>query len=103
VWVSITLITLGIRSRNCAATNNSNNKTISFFFFFYFRQSTVSLQRSKIHADKKTKGCLDCHHLWSVENLKAIYSSGDTCITGIKILATSCFPEMVVASYAARQ
>uniref|UniRef100_A0A663F695 Coiled-coil domain containing 169 n=1 Tax=Aquila chrysaetos chrysaetos TaxID=223781 RepID=A0A663F695_AQUCH len=60
------------------------------------RQSTVSLQRSKIHADKKIKGCLEYHHLWSMENLKAIYSTGDTC--GIKILVTSCFPEMFVAT-----
>lgn len=66
-------------------------------------QSTVSLQRSKIHANKKIKGCLGCHHLWSMKNLKAIYYTGDTCVTGIKILVVSCFNEMVVATHAYRQ
>lgn len=99
MWVSITLITLAISRRNCAASNKGNNKTISFFL--NFRQSAVSLRRSKIHADKKIKGCLEYHHLWSMENLKAIYSTGDTC--RIKILVTSCFPEMVVATHAYRQ
>lgn len=73
-----------------------------FFFFFKFRQDNAILQRSKIHANK-IKGCLGCHHLWSVENLKAIYFTGDTCIAGIKMLVTSCFPEMVVATHAYRQ
>lgn len=42
----------------------------SFFFFLNFRQ--------------KIKGCLDYRHLWSMENVKPIYSTADTCIAGIK-------------------
>lgn len=40
-----------------------------FFFFFLSRQSTVDLQRSETHANKKIKDYLNCHHLWSMENL----------------------------------
>ncbi|XP_069664097.1 coiled-coil domain-containing protein 169 isoform X2 [Haliaeetus albicilla] len=81
------------RQKTDALTGKGENQIL--------RQSTVSLQRSEIHADKKIKGCLEYHHLWSMENLKAIYSTGDTC--RIKILVTSCFPEMVVATHAYRQ
>lgn len=59
-----------------------------YFLFIYLLISgrTLSVQRSKIHADKKIKGCSDYQHLWPMENKKPVYSAGDNFISGITIL-----------------
>lgn len=78
-------------------------RSFPLLFFFFPRQSFANLQRNEIHADKKIKEHLNCHHLWPMENSQAIYSTGNNCKIWIKILATSWVPGVILATCAYKQ